>query len=65
MSNVGGILLSNDLRYTSRASIYNPLHVHVIRNQLTQQIASKMPDIMDELATVVGEDLDLIAGEGN
>jgi hypothetical protein len=65
MSNLEGFLLGNDFRYTSRASIYNPLHVHVIRNQLTQQIASKMPDIMDELATVVSEDLDLIAGEGN
>jgi hypothetical protein len=26
---------------------------------------AKRADIMDELATVVGEDLDLIAGEGN
>src|SRR5271169_5339539 len=65
LSNIEGILVDHDFRYTFRASIYNSLHVHVIRNQLTQQIASKMPDIIDELATVLGEDLDRIAGEGN
>lgn len=64
LSNTQGILEENDFRYTFRSSFYSEFHIGVIRNQLTQHIASMMPDIVDELATVLGEDLDLMAGEG-
>jgi hypothetical protein len=65
LSNIQGILEENDFRFTFRASLYSAFHVSVIRNQLTQHIASMMPDIIDELAAVLGEDLDLIAGDGS
>ena len=64
LNNIEGFLIDNDFRYTFRASVYGSLHVNVIRNQLTQHIASMMPSIIDELATVLGEDLDLIVGKG-
>lgn len=64
LDNVQGILEENDFRYTTRASIYSTLHISVIRNQLTQHIASMMPDIIDELSAVLGEDLDLLAEDG-
>lgn len=57
-------LEENDFRYTSRASLYSRLHINVIRNQLTQHIASMMPDIIDELSAVLGEDLDLLVKDG-
>ena len=64
LNNIQGILEEQDFRYTTQASIYSMFHVNVIRNQLTQHIASMMPDIIDELTAVLGEDLDLLVQDG-
>ena len=64
LDNIQGLLEENDFRYTTRASLYSKFHINVIRNQLTQHIASMMPDIIDELSAVLGEDLDLLVKDG-
>lgn len=64
LDNIQGLLEENDFRYTTRASLYSTFHINVIRNQLTQHIASMMPDIIDELSAVLGEDLDLLVKDG-
>lgn len=50
--------------YGFRGNIRNLYHSDVIRNQLTQSLGIKMPDVIDELNSAFAEHLDPIITDG-
>lgn len=64
LSLIEATLEDGDFRYTFQADVHSIYHINVIRNQLTRNISALMPEIVDELNAVLGEELDVIVTEG-
>jgi hypothetical protein len=50
--------------YAFHSNIRNSYHIELIRNRLTQNLGTKMSDIMDELNTAFAEEIEPFIGEG-
>jgi hypothetical protein len=58
-----GLFGDTDFRYTFYGDVHNEYHVRVIRNQLTQNIASLIPDVVDELNAALEDEIDSVVRE--
>jgi len=58
-----GLFGDTDFRHTFYGDVHNEYHVRVVRNQLTQNIASLIPDIVDELSVALADELDSVVSE--
>lgn len=50
--------------YAFHSNIRNSYHIELIRNQLTQSLAAKMSDVLDELNASFDEEIEPFIGEG-
>lgn len=50
--------------YGFHGNVRNAYHADVIRNQLTQSLGGKMPDIVDELNAAFADELESIITDG-
>ena len=53
-----GISEDTDFRYTFQADRHDNYHIRVIRDRLTQNIPTLMPEIIDELFTAVEDEFE-------
>ena len=53
-----------DFRHIFNADDSNHYHIHVIRHQLTQNIAAVMSDTVDELNAALEDDLEAVVSNG-
>ena len=58
-----GLFGDTDFRYTFYGDVHNEYHVRVIRSQLTQNIASIIPGVVDELNAALEDELDSVVRE--
>ena len=60
---IDGILGDTDLSHTFYGDVHNEYHIRVIRNNLTQNIVSLIPDTLDEVKAALADELDSVVPE--
>ena len=58
-----GILGDTDFRHTFYGDVQNEYHVRVVRNRLTQNFVSLIPDTVDELKAALKDEVDSLVPE--